>query len=321
VGREGQRKFSEARVAVVGLGALGSLSSTLLARAGIGHLTIIDRDVVELDNLQRQVLYDENDVGEAKAIVAGRKMAETNSSVEVRSCPSDLSPRNIDDLLAGTDVVVDGLDNLKTRFLVNDYCVKSRTPFVYGGSVATYGMMMTIIPNLTACFECLFPTLPPAGTVATCETEGILNTVPATISSLQVADTLKLILGESTGGKLLTYDAWSREFNEMAISRNEDCPSCGRGEFRHLVEEEADLAVSLCGRNSVSVSAPATEDIDFDAMESRLAKVGKTRRGEGILMFDVDQYRFTIFHDGRVLISGTGEVAKARSLYSRFIGD
>jgi adenylyltransferase/sulfurtransferase len=321
VGRDGQSKFAKAKAAVVGLGALGSLSSTLLARAGVGRLVIIDRDVVELDNLQRQVLYDERDVGEAKAIVAGRKIAETNSTVEVQSFPSDLSPRNINDILASVDVVVDGLDNLGTRFVVNDYCVKNQIPFVYGGAVATYGMMMPIVPMVTACFECLFPALPPAGTVSTCETEGILNTVPATIASLQVTDTLKLILGENVEGKLLTYDAWLHEFSELSISRNESCPSCGRKEFRHLAEDDSDLAVSLCGRNSVSVSARTTEHIDFDSLESRLAKVGKTRRGDGILLFDVDEYRLTIFQDGRVLISGTGEIAKARSLYSRFIGD
>jgi adenylyltransferase/sulfurtransferase len=321
VGRDGQEKLLEAAVAVIGLGALGALSSTLLARAGIGRLVVIDRDVVELDNLQRQVLYDEGDIGEAKAIVAARKISEANSTVEVRSHPSDLSPRNIDDILAGVDVIVDGLDNLKTRFVVNDHCVKNQIPFVYGGAVATYGMTMSIVPTLTACFECLFPSLPPAGTVATCETEGILNTVPATISSLQVADTVRLILGEDVGGQLLTYDAWTREFNEMSISRNEDCPSCGKKAFRHLVEDDSDLAVTLCGRNSVSISLRATERIDFDALESRLMKVGKPRRGDGILMLDIDQYRLTIFQDGRVLISGTGEVAKARSLYSRFIGD
>ena len=190
VGRDGQEKLLEARVAVVGLGALGSLSSILLARAGVGHLVIIDRDVVELDNLQRQVLYDECDVGEAKAIVAGAKIAEMNSDVEVQIYPSDLGPRNVDEMLASVNIIVDGLDNLKTRFVVNDFCVKRGIPFVYGGAVATYGMTMTIVPMLTACFECLFPALPPAGTVATCETEGILNAVPATISSLQVADTL-----------------------------------------------------------------------------------------------------------------------------------
>ncbi len=321
VGEDGQRKLISARVAVIGLGALGSLSSILLARAGTGHIHVIDRDVVELDNLQRQVLYDERDIGEAKAVVAGRRIGEMNSSVEIQSFPSDLIPKNVDDILTGVDLVVDGLDNMKTRFVVNDHCVKNDIPFVYGGAVATYGMTMTIVPNKTACFECLFPSLPPAGSLATCETEGILNTVPATVSSLQVADALRLILGEDVGGKLLTYDAWLREINEMDISRNEDCPSCGRKEFRYLTEDDADLAVSLCGTNSVSISAKGTERIDFDSLEARLAKVGDTRRGEDILKFAVDDYKMTIFQDGRVLISGTGDTAKARSLYSRFIGD
>jgi len=180
---------------------------------------------------------------------------------------------------------------------------------------------MTIVPERTACFECLFPFLPSAGSVATCETEGILNTVPATISSIQTADTLKLILGEDVGGKLLTYDAWLREINQIDISRNEECPSCGTKEFRYLAEDETDLVASLCGRNSVSITPKPGETIDFDSLETRLRKVGEIRRGEGILTFTVQDYRMTVFQDGRVLVSGTDEISKARSLYSRFIGD
>lgn len=303
------------------MGALGCLSSTLLVRAGIGHLSVVDRDVVELDNLQRQMLFHEGDLDEAKAIVAGRKLRAMNSSVDVQSFPIDLVPKNIDEILGDADIVVDGLDNMKTRFIINDYCVKNGIPFVYGGAVATYGMTMTIVPDRTACFECLFPFLPPAGSVATCETEGILNTVPATISSVQAADALRLLLGEEVGGKLLTYDAWLREINQMDICKNEECPSCGTREFRYLVEEDTDLAVSLCGRNSVSISPKVKEHVDFNSLEARLRKAGETRRGEGILILAVQDYRMTIFQDGRVLISGTGDVSKARSLYSRFIGD
>ncbi|MFQ6106338.1 MAG: ThiF family adenylyltransferase [Thermoplasmata archaeon] len=321
VGEDGQRKMSDSRIAVVGIGALGSLSSILLARAGVGHLTVIDRDVVELDNLQRQVLFDERDIGEAKAIVARRKLKEINSTIAVESIPSDLMPKNVHEILGDVDVVVDGLDNMGTRFIVNDYCIKNRIPFVYGGAVATYGMTMTIIPGKTACFECLFPSLPPAGSVATCETEGILNTVPATISSVQAAEALRLVLDEDIGGKLLTYDAWSQEFNQMDISRNDECPSCRRREFRFLSQDDADLAVSLCGREAVSISPMATERVDFDSLEARLRKVGRTRRSEGILVFTAEGHRITVFQNGRVLVSGTGDVAKARSLYSRFIGD
>ncbi|MFQ5909636.1 MAG: ThiF family adenylyltransferase [Thermoplasmata archaeon] len=321
IGEDGQERLNDSKAAVVGMGALGCLSSIILARAGMGHLSVIDRDVVELDNLQRQLLYHEGDLGEAKAIVAARRLKEMNSAVDVQSFPSDLIPRNIDEMLGDADVVVDGLDNMRTRFIINDFCVKNGIPFVYAGAVATYGMTMTIVPGRTACFECLFPSLPPAGSVATCETEGILNTVPATISSIQAADVFRLILGEEVGGRLLTYDAWLREINQMDISKNEDCPSCGKREFRYLSEDDSDLAVSLCGRNSVSISPKGKEHVDFDTLGARLQKVGETRRGEGILAFAFQDYRMTIFQDGRVLISGTGDVSKARSLYSRFIGD
>jgi adenylyltransferase/sulfurtransferase len=321
IGEDGQRRLAESRVAVVGMGALGCLSSMLLVRAGVGQLSVVDRDVVELDNLQRQALYHEGDLGESKAIVARRRLRSMNSTVDVQSFPTDVIPKNIGNTLGDVDVVVDGLDNMKTRFVVNDYCVKNGIPFVYGGAVATYGMTMTIVPERTACFECLFPFLPSAGSVATCETEGILNTVPATISSIQTADTLKLILGEDVGGKLLTYDAWLREINQIDISRNEECPSCGTKEFRYLAEDETDLVASLCGRNSVSITPKPGETIDFDSLETRLRKVGEIRRGEGILTFTVQDYRMTVFQDGRVLVSGTDEISKARSLYSRFIGD
>lgn len=321
IGEDGQRKLAEARVAVIGLGALGSLSSSLLARAGVGHLVIVDRDVVELDNLQRQLLYDERDIGEAKALVAQRELSAMNSSIEITSHPSDLNPANISRILDGLDVVVDGLDNMKSRFLVNDHCVKTNTPFVYGGAVATYGMMMTIVPGRTACFECLFPSIPRVGTVATCETEGILNTVPATISSVQVAEVLRLLVGDQTGGKLLTFDAWQREFNEMDISRNPECPSCGKGEFRHLTGDGTGLVASLCGRDAVSISPKTGGSVDFDALEARLSKAGEVRRGDGILILSLQDYRITVFKDGRALISGTGEVSKAKSLYSQFIGD
>lgn len=321
VGEAGQERLAEARVAVVGMGALGCLSSMLLVGAGVGQLSVIDRDIVELDNLQRQILYGEGDLGESKAVVARKRLQSMNSTVNVQSFPADVIPKNIGNILGDVDVVVDGLDNMKTRFVVNDYCIKNGIPFVYGGAVATYGMTMTVVPERTACFECLFPFLPPAGSIATCEIEGILNTVPATISSIQTADALKLVLGEDVGGKLLTYDAWLREINQIDISRNEECPSCGTKEFQHLGEEESDFAVSLCGRNSVSITPKSRETIDFDSLEARLRKVGEIRRGEGILTFIVQGYRMTVFQDGRVLVSGTDEVSKARSLYSRFIGD
>lgn len=321
IGEAGQEKLAEASVAVIGLGALGCLSSMLLVRAGVGQLFVIDRDVVELDNLQRQILYREGDLGESKATVARKRLRSVNSAVDVQSIPADVIPKNTGDTLGDVDVVVDGLDNMKTRFVVNDYCVKNGIPFVYGGAMATYGMTMTIVPERTACFECLFPFPPSAGSIATCETEGILNTVPATISSIQTTDALKLVLGEGVGGNLLTYDAWLREINQIDISRNDECPSCGTREFRHLVEDESDLVISLCGRNSVSITPKPGETIDFDSLSARLQKVGKIRRGEGILTFTVQDNRMTIFQDGRVLISGTDEISKARSLYSRYIGD
>lgn len=321
IGEAGQEKIAGARVAVIGMGALGCLSSMLLVRAGVGQLSVIDRDVVELDNLQRQILYREGDLGESKAIVARNRLRSMNSTVDVQSIPSDVIPKNIGNTLGDVDVIVDGLDNMKTRFVVNDYCVKNGIPFVYGGAVATYGMTMTIVPERTACFECLFPLLPSAGSIATCETEGILNTVPATISSIQTTEALKIILGESVGGKLLTYDAWLREISQIDISRNDQCPSCGTREFRHLAERESDFAVSLCGRNSVSITPRPEETIDFDSLEARLRKVGEIRRGEDILTFTVQDCRMTIFQDGRVLITGTDEISKARSLYSRYIGD
>lgn len=320
IGSEGQKKLSEGTVLVLGLGALGSVSSTLLARGGVGNLLLVDRDIVELNNLQRQILYSEEDVGEAKAAVAARRLKKANSEIKVEGLAIDLNYQNIEKSMEGVDVVVDGTDNMETRFLVNDFCVKNGIPFIYGGSIATYGMTLTILPKKGPCLRCLFPQMPVPGTLPTCDTFGILNTVPAIIASIQTTEAMKLLIGVEPRRTLLIYDPWHNDQQDIKMSMNENCRCCAKEEYDFLDAKERDVVVALCGRDVCSVTPPKGAKVSFEDLEERLGKVGKTRSGIATLTLSVDDYEITLFKDGRALIKGTSDESKARSLYSRYIG-
>ncbi|HTA72353.1 MAG TPA: ThiF family adenylyltransferase [Bryobacteraceae bacterium] len=320
IGQAGQQRLLDARVAVVGCGALGSFQAGALARAGIGFLRIIDRDYVELSNLQRQWLFDQCDVeqGLPKAIAATRRIAAINSDIEAEPAVADLTPENIDDLLGDAGLILDGTDNFETRYLINDYAVSRGRPWVYGAAVGSYGITMPVLPGTTACLRCVYPD-PPAGAQPTCETAGVLGSITALIASLQVSEALKILCGVDVSRKITTVDIWSGEIRQLAQpSPDERCPACGRREFPYLSGERRS-PVSLCGRNAVQIHERC-RPLDLEDLAARLAPLGVVRANEFALRFETPPYLLTVFPDGRAIVKGTTDVGVARSLYARYVG-
>jgi len=320
IGEAGQQRLLDARVAVVGCGALGSFQAGALARAGIGFLRIIDRDYVELSNLQRQWLFDQCDVeqGLPKAIAAAHKIAAINSDIEVEPAVADLTPSNIDDLLGDVNLILDGTDNFETRYLINDYAVSRSLPWIYGAAVGSYGITMPVVPGTTACLRCIYPD-PPGGAQPTCETAGVLGSITALIASLQVSEALKALCGVDVSRKITTVDVWSGEIRQVAQPPpDERCPACGRREFPFLNGERRS-PVSLCGRNAVQIHE-RSRPLDLANLAERLAPLGVVRSNEFALRFEMPPYLLTIFPDGRAIVKGTTDVGVARSLYARYVG-
>jgi adenylyltransferase/sulfurtransferase len=320
IGEAGQQQLLDARVAVVGCGALGSFQAGALARAGIGFLRIIDRDYVELSNLQRQWLFDQCDVeqGLPKAIAAARKIAAINSDIDVEPAVADLTPSNIDDLLGDVNLILDGTDNFETRYLINDYAVSRSLPWIYGAAVESYGITMPVVPGSTACLRCIYPD-PPGGAQPTCETAGVLGSITALIASLQVSEALKILCGVDVSRKITTVDVWSGEIRQVAQpSPDERCPACGRREFPYLNGERRS-PVSLCGRNAVQIHE-RSRPLDLADLAARLTPLGVVRANEFALRFETPPYLLTIFPDGRAIVKGTTDVGVARSLYARYVG-
>lgn len=320
IGEPGQQRLLDARVAVLGCGALGSFQAGALARAGVGFLRIIDRDYVELSNLQRQWLFDQCDVEQnlPKAVAAARKIGTINGDVQVEPVVTDVTASNIDDLLGDLDLILDGTDNFETRYLINDYAVDRGRVWIYGAAVASYGVTMSIVPGQTACLRCIYPD-PPAGGQPTCETAGVLGPLTSLIASLQVSEALKIICGAGPSRKITTADVWSAEIRQVAQpGPSDDCPACGRREFPYLTGQRRS-PVSLCGRNAVQIHE-RTRPIDLRDLAERLAPLGAVRANEFALRFEISPYLITVFPDGRAIIKGTTDVGIARSLYARYLG-
>ena len=322
IGEEGQKRLSASHVAIVGCGATGAAAAALLARAGVGTLTVVDRDFVEESNLQRQVLYDEADARESlpKAEAARRKIADFNSQVEVRAHVADLIPSNIHSLLAGADIVLDGVDNFETRYLLNDYAVEQRLPWVYSAAVGAYAATMNILPGETACLACLFPK-PPGGTIETCDTAGILNTAVNFAASTAVTETLKYLVGAQASMRrtLLGRDLWTNDQAEIQATRpRAGCAVCQQRDFAHLRGEDRPQ-ITLCGRNSVQIHEHH-RPIDLAALRLRLKPHGTVIANRLLLRFVYGEYTLTVFTDGRALVQGTTDMALARTLYARFVG-
>lgn len=321
IGEAGQERLLSGSAAIVGCGALGSFQAGALARAGCGSLVLIDRDFVELSNLQRQWLYYEDDARDAvpKAVAAARRIARINSAVRVSPVVVDLTAENIRDLLGGVSVIIDGTDNFETRYLINDFAVASGIPWVYGAAVAGYGLEMPIVPGATACLKCVFPE-PPAAGQPTCETAGIVNVVTSAVASLQVADALKIICGQPVKSRIASIDLWNGDLRQIAQPEPDpDCRCCGQRDFVHLNEARR-APVRLCGSNAVQIHEHA-QAIDLAGLGRHLASAGHVRANEFAIRFVTPPYELTIFADGRAIVKGTSDVALARSLYARYVGN
>ena len=321
IATEGQKKLSQARIVIVGCGATGSALASLLARSGVGTLRILDRDYVEPSNLQRQTLFDENDARESvpKAIAAGRQISRFNSQIVVEPHVADLTPVNIDSLLGGAGLILDGTDNFETRYLINDYALKNSVPWIYAAAVGSYALTMNILPGETACLSCIFPESP-RGTVETCETAGILNSAVNLVPSIAATEALKFLVGARSRMRrtLLSWDVWSNERAELTTSHpREGCRTCQK-EFVHL-SGEGRPHITLCGRNSVQIHE-SQRPVDFAELSGRLEPHGVVRHNEFVLKFFREPYEMTLFPDGRAIIKGTTDPAVARSLYARFVG-
>lgn len=322
IGPDGQEKLLRAHVAVVGVGATGAAAAGLLARAGVGTLTLIDRDFVEESNLQRQVLFTEDDARESlpKAEAARRRIAAFASGITVQARVADLVPGNIHELLSSAEIVLDATDNFETRYLLNDYAVEQSKPWIYAAAVGAYAVTMNIVPGETACLACIFPEAP-GGAVETCDTAGILNSAVNLAASIEVTETLKWLVGarDKMRRTLLSCDVWSNEWTEVAAGvRRPDCAVCGRRDFAHL-RGEGRPHITLCGRNSVQIHERA-RPIDLAEMEERLRPHGNVRRNDLLLRFERGAMVMTLFADGRAIIQGTSDVAVARTFYARFVG-
>jgi len=322
LGQAGQQQLSTARAAIVGCGALGTFHAAALARAGVGYLRIIDRDYVELSNLQRQWLFDESDAeqGLPKAAAAANSIRRINSTVSVEPETADLTAASASDLLSDVDLVLDGTDNFETRFLINDYCVREGIPWIYGAAVGSYGVSMPVLPGETACLRCVYPE-PPGGVQPTCETAGVLNTITSMIAAAQVTAAIQILSGnpQSVPRKITSIDVWTGAIRQIGQPpKQSGCPCCGLRQFDHLNGSRR-APVSLCGRNAVQIHE-RSRPVDLEALGRQLAGIGRVMSNEFALRFFFETYEMTVFPDGRAIIKGTTDPGVARSIYARYIG-
>jgi len=328
LGESGQERLRLSTAVLVGCGALGSVIADSLVRAGVGTLRLIDRDFVELSNLQRQVLYDEQDVSQRlpKVIAATEKLRRINSDVHLEPHVTDFNPGNCLELIAGADVILDGTDNFETRFLINDAAVETGTPWIHAGCVGSHGQTMTIRPGVTPCFRCLMPEAPGPGTGDTCDTAGVIGPAVNIMASLQVVDALKILSGqrESISPVLRIVDVWSGSFRTLALSSlpADNCPCCHGTERLWLRGERGAQSTVLCGRNSVQLTPDVPTRVDFDQIAVRLKPLGEVRQNPFLLIFrpEDSNCELTLFRDGRVILTGTEDLTVGRSLYARYIG-
>ena len=321
LGIEGQRRLSAGKVLLVGCGGTGAAIAQYLVRAGIGRLTILDRDVVEASNLHRQLMFEDRDIGSPKAYIAAERLKAINPDVETTGLAEDFSAANAETLVGGADIVLDGTDNMETRFVINDACVRLGRPWIYVGAVATYGMMAFFDPSSGPCVRCFLPNIPQAGSVPTCQTAGVLNTMPGIMGGLAATEAIKFLSGERPSGKLTVFDAWTGQYNQFSIAKRPDCPCCVKKQFQFLQVPARTRVAALCGSDSVQITPPGDASLDLVRLASALKRLGKVDQRELWLLFDDGKHRLTIFRNGRVLVSGTSDEKTARALYSKYIGN
>lgn len=322
IGEEGQRRLGNSYVVIIGCGALGAIIATSLVRAGVGKVRIIDRDFIEDHNLQRQVLFDEDDIKNQlpKAVAAEQHLKKVNSSVEVEGIVADVNYTNIEKLTSGADLILDGLDNFETRFLINDVSLKHKIPWIYGGAISSLGMTMTIIPGETPCFRCVMPGEPSVRMSLTCDTAGVISPAPFIIGSLESAEAMKILVGARNINRNLIYiDVWEGTFRHLKISSRSDCPAC-RGTYEFLKGQFEVECNSLCGQTAVQVMNPHVDKISLEELAARLKPLGKVTYNQFMLTFIVDGHEMVVFSDGRAIVKNTQDTSLARGLYAKYIG-
>src|SRR4051812_34419403 len=328
MGEEGQRKLMASRVTLCGCGALGTVLANHLVRAGVGFVRVVDRDFIETHNLQRQILFDEDDVAAnlPKAEAAARKLRLINSSIVIEPVVTDIDHTNIIDLVSDADLILDGTDNFETRYLINDAAVKLGKPWIFGGVLGSEGQTMTIRPGITPCIRCLIEDSPPPGMTPTCETAGVLGPAVAVIASFEAVEAIKLLSGayDALNNELIMVDIWDWSFRRLKVAGllgKVDCPCCQRRQFEWLDGALGSHTTTLCGRNAVQVAVRRPHPPDFAELAGRLTPPGEVRHNAFMLRFATEGHEFTVFPDGRAIIKGTNDIAKARTLYAQYVGN
>ncbi len=323
IGQAGQQRLADSRVVIIGCGALGTVIANTLVRAGVGRVRIVDRDFIEEHNLQRQVLFTEDDIrdGLPKAVAAERHLCRINSSIEIESVVADANFTNIERFVDGADVIMDGLDNFEARFLINDVSLKLGIPWVYGAAIASSGMTATIIPGRTPCFRCISASAPGGGVTDTCDTAGVVGPAPFVVGSLQSAAAMKLLVGTAEATQhLTTVDVWQGDFQRLKTGYRPGCPAC-QGNYEFLEGKHGLKTTALCGQNVVQVLNTGDVDISLEELAERLAPVTAVTRNEHMLRFPVEGDReMIVFPDGRALLRNTTDESLARGLYARYVG-
>jgi adenylyltransferase/sulfurtransferase len=326
IGREGQRRLATSRVVIIGCGALGTAQAEALARAGVGTLRLVDRDFIESSNLQRQTMFTEQDAAQRlpKVIACAQHLQQINSDIQIEPEIADVNNSNIERLIANCDLVIDGTDNFATRYLMNEACIKHQLSWIYGAAVGSYGVTMTIRPGVTSCLRCVFPEPPAAATSPTCDTAGVIMPIINVVAAVQVTEAMKLLTDqpEALHGSLMQFDVWRNEWRRISVGEPApNCPTCARHDFEMLRSENREFAAVLCGRHAVQISPAKPGKVNLTELSARLASAGEVKGNDYLLRFRTGDFELTIFADARSIIRGTDDVATARSLYSRYVGN
>lgn len=325
IGEVGQARISSSKVLLCGCGALGSVIADRLARSGVGQLRIVDRDWVELSNLQRQSLFNEQHAAEAtpKSVAAAEALAAINSTIDVQACVDDLSCDNISELAKDCDLLIDGTDNFETRFLINDFCVKHSVPWVHGGCVGGGGQVLTILPGKTACFRCLLPDLPPRDAMETCDSAGVLGPAIGIVASWQAAEAIKILSGNAglAGAGMIVIDSWHTQSRVVKVPKNVSCPACGAAEDYPFLDGRLRTASTiLCGKNAVQLDSPSLQLEPLERLHKRLSQLGKTTSNPFFVRLQLPPFTLTFFSGGRTVVEGTTSAAEAKTLVARTLG-
>jgi adenylyltransferase/sulfurtransferase len=323
IGEKGQQKLLSSKVVILGLGALGSVTASNLARAGVGYLRLIDRDYVEITNLQRQTLYDELNAYNhtPKAIAARSYLVGVNSGIEIESVVADVNSSNVEELISDADLVMDGSDNFEIRYLLNEACHKLKIPWVYGGVLAESGATANIIPGDGPCLRCLSPEMPAPGDYPTCSTAGILNMASGIVACIQSAEAVKILTGAPfLAGNYITFNLWSNSWDSAHIARDLNCSVCAHGRYELLDRQSDTYSTSLCGRDSVQIVPGAKTLLDFARLAQKLKKIGYVTFNSFLLRFESPGVSFHLFPDGRAIIQNLTDEKTAKSVYAEYIG-